>query len=387
MNPSSAASSPACSSFRPASSKAPARLPVGGQVDHESACRPLFDFLQRGRLGIQPGPTPRAEEVGPRHGFDHRMAQPRRRLESVGERPRRLGPMATGRQHPSLIKSQSVFQLIHLDFRGHSPGLLELLGRARRIESRQVGLEQKLTHPYPIVAPHRRFALAQARFQQTDSSADTTEREVAARLVLQAQEPHERPADLFGHRLHMEKALDRVLPVSAFRCQRPQIEEDPSLQPSIPDFLDQRESLLVGWLGRFAIVSQVVQDVTDIYVALRLAKRVCRVVNSQFNAGSEGSICRLLTGGTQISECATVQDGTNSSSCTLTPAIPTDITVLVTVEKNAGGGVYNAESAPFGMGPANPARGEANKQTCFELNPRCGAPGELPVGGIPHARG
>jgi hypothetical protein len=93
----------------------------------------------------------------------------------------------------------------------------------------------------------------------------------------------------------------------------------------------------------------------------------CRILDSQFYAGSEGSTCRLLSGGAQLAACLTLQDGTNSSSCTLTPAIPEDITVMVTAEKTSGNGVYNASSAPFGMGPANPARGDPNLQVCFEL--------------------
>jgi hypothetical protein len=61
--------------------------------------------------------------------------------------------------------------------------------------------------------------------------------------------------------------------------------------------------------------------------------------------------------------------GSNASQCSLTPAIPDDIIVQVTVEKTGGGGAYNASSTPFEMGPANPARGEPNKEVCFAMTP------------------
>jgi hypothetical protein len=95
----------------------------------------------------------------------------------------------------------------------------------------------------------------------------------------------------------------------------------------------------------------------------------CIISNSQFNSGSAGSTCRLLNGTTQIAQCTTAATGENSSRCTLSPPIPDDIIVLVTVEKTGGDGAYNAASAPFEIGPANPARGEDNKQTCFQMTP------------------
>jgi hypothetical protein len=97
----------------------------------------------------------------------------------------------------------------------------------------------------------------------------------------------------------------------------------------------------------------------------------CIISNSQFNAGSEGSTCRLLEGATELAACVTVPDpsGSNASQCSLTPAIPDDIIVQVTVEKTGGGGAYNASSTPFEMGPANPARGEPNKEVCFAMTP------------------
>jgi hypothetical protein len=95
----------------------------------------------------------------------------------------------------------------------------------------------------------------------------------------------------------------------------------------------------------------------------------CNISSSQFNAGSAGTICRLLEGVTQLGSCITDATGSNSSSCTLSPPIPDDIIVQVTVEKTGGDGAYNASSTPFEMGPANPARGEPNKQVCFEMTP------------------
>ena len=95
----------------------------------------------------------------------------------------------------------------------------------------------------------------------------------------------------------------------------------------------------------------------------------CIVTSSNFNAGSEGSTCRVISGVTQIASCVTVATSSNSSQCTLSPAVPDDITVVVRAAKTGGSGAYNASSAPFGLGPADPPRGAPNKQVCFTMSP------------------
>lgn len=92
-------------------------------------------------------------------------------------------------------------------------------------------------------------------------------------------------------------------------------------------------------------------------------------VTSQFNAGSEGTICRIFEGPTQLDSCETVAEGSNSSTCTLNPLVPDDITVFVTAEKTGGSGAFNATSENFTLGPADPAWGDPNKEVCFEMTP------------------
>lgn len=91
----------------------------------------------------------------------------------------------------------------------------------------------------------------------------------------------------------------------------------------------------------------------------------CNVRISQYDRGSEGNTCRIFQGTMELDTCVTNIDGL----CTLSPLVPTNIDVHVTVEKTGGGGAYNATSESFNLGPGDPPRDGDNKEVCFDMSP------------------
>jgi hypothetical protein len=89
-------------------------------------------------------------------------------------------------------------------------------------------------------------------------------------------------------------------------------------------------------------------------------------ITSNFNNGSEGSLCQLLLGSSVHASCVTevVAGTSNKSACEfldsegLPPLVPTDLNLLLTAAKTGGDGAYNFE-ADFTLGPADPERGES----------------------------
>lgn len=102
-------------------------------------------------------------------------------------------------------------------------------------------------------------------------------------------------------------------------------------------------------------------------------REILCTVESQFNAGSEGTSCEVyewINGarGALLDQCTTVASEPNSSDCSLFPPIPEDIQLIVEASKTEGQGAYNAQTDPLDFGPTNPVRGVVT-DTCFDMNP------------------
>jgi len=97
------------------------------------------------------------------------------------------------------------------------------------------------------------------------------------------------------------------------------------------------------------------------------ARGVICNVTANYPSGSEGTVCRILDHGTQIASCTTTATAPYTSTCSMAPLVPEDLSLLVTAEKTGGDGAYNA-SQPLTLGPANPARG-GSKTVEFNLQP------------------
>jgi hypothetical protein len=89
-------------------------------------------------------------------------------------------------------------------------------------------------------------------------------------------------------------------------------------------------------------------------------------ITSNFNNGSEGSLCQLLLGSSVHASCVTavIVGTSNKSSCEfldsedLPPLVLTDLNLLLTAAKTGGDGAYNFETT-FTLGPGNPEKGES----------------------------
>ena len=111
---------------------------------------------------------------------------------------------------------------------------------------------------------------------------------------------------------------------------------------------------------------------------------VCNFI-SQYNNGSEGTICELFEdieatipaecapfdadGNGIPCSCASLADETDPtvSSCQMAPEVPGSVIYTVKASKNEGNGVYNSLSS-VNLAPDSPERG-GSTDVCFALTP------------------
>lgn len=97
-------------------------------------------------------------------------------------------------------------------------------------------------------------------------------------------------------------------------------------------------------------------------------------VTANYPSGSEGTVIQILQLGIVIESCVTVATGDYTSTCSMNPLVPEDLSLLITAAKTGGDGAYNA-SQSLTLGPANPERG-VTKTVTFVLNPPGGGRGK-----------